>query len=925
MKLKTTKLRSAIILALVAVPVSMPLMAQEESDDATRLDTVTVTGSRIKRADIEGSVPVVVIDRTQIEASGSVMVADFLRETQFNTFGSYQSSSGSSGAGATTVSLRGLGAERTLILIDGRRAPVAPQLGAGQDLNSIPMAAVERIEILTDGASAVYGSDALGGVVNVITRKDYDGVEISYGRGMPKHDGGDTEEASILIGASSDRGRVIAGASFSERDMIFNRDRDYWYAARGESVYSNNFLYPIYNAAGQLANIDWMTHPEHGSAVPGLCTNNEGGFWLSGDPNDPAGSTCQFDHLATSATVTSMKNSSVFARGDYEINDDWLFYFDVNSTEVKSFGRYAPLPSSPWVSPGYIRIPAGSPNHPATSPENGGLNPHYQPGDYYSQYADDDLYLTHRFAALGTRDGNTTVTTRNVGAGFQGVVGKVDLDFGARYTQSRGFDKGDNYVVATLAQPFISSGEYNIYDPWAGDPASLGFTTTILRDYKTELKEVYGSGAFDLFSMGGGTAAAVIGAEYREELYEDNYDMLSEAGVVSGSAGNSAGGSRDLKAAFFEVLLPVTSTFEVNIAGRYDEYSDYGSDFSPKLSLRWQPLENLTLRGSYGEGFRAPSMDILTAKASFSADATNDEATCIMLTGNPVCNTQINTWRIANPNLGSETSKQYTFGAVWDATDWLNLSLDYYNIEIDNRIAFVGASTIISCLRGTTTFCPPGLSFFPEGTRNNVPDESLGLGVELDPATGGIRVAQTGYANLGTVNTDGVDFRIETRFDLGNFGTLRNRFAASYMIDQHVNEGDNYVGQPEAPRIRGGLQNIWAIGDFDVNWNIDYIHRTQSYIYRTWISRVVNNGYTGSLADLTDGLGTKHIPSMVTHNVQVSYKAPWDATITLGVNNLLDRDPSMDPYYAHFGQGDPLVDLYSVLGRVPYFRYTQRF
>ncbi|MFA7488323.1 MAG: TonB-dependent receptor plug domain-containing protein, partial [Lysobacteraceae bacterium] len=131
----------------------MPLMAQEEGDDATRLDTITVTGSRIKRADVEGALPVVVIDRAQIEASGTISVADFLRDTTFNSFGAYMSSSGSSGLGATQVSMRGLGAARTLILIDGRRAPVAPQLGQGQDLNSIPLAAVERFEILSDGAS----------------------------------------------------------------------------------------------------------------------------------------------------------------------------------------------------------------------------------------------------------------------------------------------------------------------------------------------------------------------------------------------------------------------------------------------------------------------------------------------------------------------------------------------------------------------------------------------------------------------------------------------------------------------------------------------------------------------------------------------------------------------------------------------------
>ena len=921
MKLKTSKLRSAIILALVAVPVSMPLMAQEEGDDATRLDTITVTGSRIKRADVEGALPVVVIDRAQIEASGTISVADFLRDTTFNSFGAYMSSSGSSGLGATQVSMRGLGAARTLILIDGRRAPVAPQMGQGQDLNSIPLAAVERFEILSDGASAIYGSDALGGVINIITRKDYDGVQLSYGMGRPSNDGGDTEEGSVIIGSSSDRGRVLAGASYSERDIIFNRDRDYWYWGPNStgSVYSNNFASAISTAIGAR-----LRHPSYGTAVPGLCTNTESGFWFSpGTNNGENVGTCQFDHASVSATISSSKQNAIFARGDYEINEDWTFYFDTSTNKSTAFGRYAPVPSSPFPG-GAIRLVAGSPNHPGTAPEDGGLNPYYD--DYYAQFAGQDLFLFHRFAALGNRDSYSEVTTSNYAGGLRGMVGNVELDFGARYNESRGWDKGENYVVGGLAQAPITSGEYNIYDPFAGDPNGLGFTTTILRDLKFNTKEVYGSAAFDLFSMGGGSAAMVVGAEYREEFYQDNYDPLSESGQVVGSAGNSAAGSRDVKAAYFEVLFPITSTFEVDIAGRYDEYSDYGSDFAPKVSLRWQPLESLTIRGSYGEGFRAPTLDILTAKPSFSADASTDRDTCMMLTGTPNCETQISTWRISNPDLTSEQSEQFSLGVVWDATDWLNMSLDYYNIKITDQIAFIGSGTITSCLRGTRTDCPTGLSYLPTGTSATAPNEAAGLGVELDPISGGIVLAQTGYTNLGSVETEGYDFTARTNFDLGNFGSLRNQLMISYMADQHTNDNPSYVGQPGAPRIRAGLQNIWSLSDFEVSWNINYIHHTHSWTYRDWLADSTWGEPAGySFGEYNEGLVGKTMPSYVSHDIQFSYNAPWDATVTLGVRNALDREPTMDNLYRYYQADSVDIDLYDVWGRVPYFRYTQRF
>lgn len=911
--LLSNAVRTCLVLgATGAIGLTANVAFAQDKDEATKLDRIEVTGSRIKRADIEGSLPVVVMDRAQIEASGSISVADFLRDTTFNSFGSYQSRSGSAGLGATTVSMRGLGSERTLILIDGRRAPTSPQLGSGQDLNSIPLAAVERFEILSDGASAIYGSDALGGVINIITRKDFDGVQISFGMGRPTEDGGDTEEGSVIIGTSSDRGRVLAGASYAERDIVFNRDRDYWYAGPGGSVYSNNFATRISTAASAR-----LPHPTYGTAVPGLCTNGDDSdlFWQAST------GVCQFNHKAVSAVISSMKNNSVFARGDYEINDDWTFYFDAASTKAQAFGRYAPVPSSPFPG-GAIRLVAGSPNHPGTAPADGGLNPYYD--DFYAQYANQDLFLFHRFAALGNRDSFSEVTTNNYTGGFQGRLGAVDLDFGARYVESRGWDKGENYVVGGLAQAPITSGAYNIYDPFAGNPNGLGFTTTILRDLKTSTKEFYANAGFDLFSLSGGSAAAVVGAEYREEYYQDNYDPLSESGQVVGSAGNSAAGGRDVTAVYFEVLFPFLSNFEVDIAGRYDEYSDYGSDFAPKVSMRWQPLDSLTFRASYGEGFRAPSLDILTAKPSFSADSTSDRDTCIMLTGNPSCSTQINTWRIANPSLTSEQSEQFSLGVVWDATNWLNMSLDYYNIKITDQIAFIGSATITGCLRGSITMCPTGLSLFPTGTSANPPHPEIGLGLELDPVTGGIVYAQTGYANLGEIQTEGYDFTARTNFDLGGWGSLRNQLMIGYVADQHTNDNPSYVGQPGAPRIRAGLQNVWSMNDFEVTWNINYIHHTHSWTYRDWIGDS-RNGYTGSFEEYAEGLVGKTMPSFTSHDLQFSYKAPWDATVSLGVRNALNRDPSNDYLYTHYAADSVDTTLYDVWGRVPYFRYTQRF
>lgn len=891
-----TQLSKAIRFALFAGAASViaaPAFAQEEetTEDTAVLDVVEVTGSRLKRAAVEGALPVTVISRAELDASGDISVADYLRNTTFNSFGSFRPQSGSSAQSFAGLSLRGLGSSRTLILIDGRRAPVAPNVGSAQDLNTIPLAAVERIEILSDGASAIYGSDAIGGVVNVITRKDFNGVELSYGRGMPNRTGGDTESASVIFGASGERGRVLAGASLDSREIIFQRDRPW--SRGGVSTFSNNLFNAIlapgtlygYRPGGFVANPNW------GSRLPGFGCNTDG-FFTSG-----TGSTqrCFYDFTFVAADEAAVKNQSTFLRADYQINDDWTTYFNGSVTRVDSFGRYAPVPSSPWPG-GSIFIPVNSPNHPAIRfPADG-----YDPNVPY--------FLRHRFAALGPRDTYTEANTYDFNLGFQGRIGVVDIDVGVRNTESRYIELGRNYVVGGIAQQLISSGAYDIYNPFNNPQSVLdSMIATINRDSFTKQEEVYAIGNFDLFEMGGGTAAMAIGAEYRTEDYADIYDTLQSSGQIVGSAGNSAFGDRSVKAAFFEVVFPFAANFEANLAGRYDKYSDYGNDFAPKLSLRWQPMDSLTLRASIGEGFRAPTLDLVSAQPAFSADTVTDPATCAAFGQPPTCSTQITAYSIANPNLFSEQSTQWSLGAAWDATDWLNMTVDYYNIEIEDRISSFSSGTIIACLRGAAILCPPGLSILP----NNIdpPNPALGLGAAFGPA-GEVLYVQRGSANLGTVETDGVDLNLRTQFGLGAWGDLRNQLQVSWVNDFSVDGGANIVDAPSVPEYRAVLQNVWTKGDFSVAWNVNHIADTKSTC--------------GVIPDCVATYGyAARLSSWTTHDIQVTWSAPWNGRLTFGVNNVADKDPVLDPFDPT-GRGFDF-SLYDGYGRVPYFRYTQSF
>jgi len=877
-------LASAIHFALGASVVAgmamaaAPAWAQDEEGSETQ-DRIQVTGTRILRDDIDGSLPVQIIDRVSIEASGKTSVADLLRNQPINSAGSFRPQSGSTGQSAATLSLRALGAGRTLILIDGRRAPTAPNLGSGQDLNSIPLAAVERIEILTDGASAIYGSDAIGGVVNIITRSDFTGAQVMMGVSDPKRPGGETREASAIFGAASADGQIMAGVSNNKRDIIFQRDREW--SRDGFSVFSNNFARATAPNAGAFLG-----------TVPGDGCVGEGFF--------VAGGLCRYDFTLLAADEAEIENQSMFVRARYDVNMDWSLHMNSSIARVKSFGRYAPVPSSPWlVSPrsgarGPLLAP-GSPNHPATPPEQGGLNPDWE---LYQAFADLPLENPHRFATAGPRDTTTDSTVYDLDAFVSGRIGDFDVEFGARRVESRYSDRGENYIVAGLAQQAWDSGAYNIYDI-ANVPQSVidSFTATIGRDGRFVSSDYRAILSGDLFEMAAGPVGFAIGAEYRKEEFSDIFDSLSENGQITGSAGASSSGGRSQWAAYGELLFPLADNFELSVAGRYDDYSDFGNKLSPKLAMRWDPTDQIGLRASWGEGFRAPQLDILNQSPSFSAAFVIDPITATFLGNtNPFGAIQVTSFGIANPDLEEEESEQWSAGVVFEPGGWFNASVDYWNIKVTNRVQNVGANTILACLRGTTVNCPPGLSVFPTGS--GIPDSSFGLGAEFG-ADGEAVTVQTGFISLGTIETDGFDIAMRGNFDFGDWGNLRSEIRGNYTLSFITDEGNNVAGLVSLPRWRAVWSNQHFFGDFSAAWNINYI-----------------GGQRRSGTSTLDPL-----PSWTTHDIQFNYFTPWNGQISVGFDNLLDKDPVLD---VNEGRGFNF-GLYNGYGRIAYLRYVQNF
>ena len=860
----------AFITSTSLAAVSAQTAYAADSNAEEEVERISVTGSRIKRSDMEGASPVTVMTTEDMQVEGNFTVADALRNSTLNSFGSFSERSGSSAQSQATLDLRGAGSQRTLVLLDGKRLPGSPTLGgASANLNAIPMAAVERIEILTDGASSTYGSDAVAGVVNIILKKNFEGLEFTAGAGSRERDSGTTSnEFSLVAGYNTDKGNITFAFDHQKRVGISDGDRDYTAAwARdlngdgviqaytetdGLSIYGATIASPDFSTAQAAENCDDLA-----ANVPGFY-----GEVAADDDWGPGSTYCMYAYANVSYNKASIDRNTVFVDANYEVAEDVEFFARAMFVQNSSFGRYAP-PAAAWNN-----MPADHPSNPFGEATRG----------YY------------RWTDIGNRDGFVDDYQQDYLAGFKGTY--EDVDWEVYYHHNNADNK-------SVGKYYLSYGglAYNIANdiPLDSEAGVANLKATTLTEDSATFDQFYAGAGFDAFEAPGGPISHYVGAEYFEQDYSQIYDGQSEAGRIGGSAGNSAAGARDVTAVFYETVIPVTEDLELNLAVRWDDYSDFGSNTSPKISARYQAHEDVVIRASYSEAFRAPALDELYAATSFSAEDAIDYVACASsgIADADCTEKQHDTYYRSNPNLGPETSEYINLGIAWDVADNFGIKLDYFDLEVDNVIQTQTVQSLIN----------------KERNGNLVATDTFYI--QRSP-TGKLLEAGTGYDNGNAFNIEGVDLTLNGNIETGygDFGVnFVNSFILSYKeelaIDGPLQDTAGWALQPE---LRTTLTTTWSMDGHRVAWHANYIDSTAARteaIEGTELLRPV-----GSL------------DSWLTHNLTYTYDSGEYGALTLTVNNLTDEDPVLD---ANGKYSRDHADLYNNYGREYRVSYTYSF
>lgn len=941
---------SALALA-VSVALSCPVHAQEGSvgSEGTRtLDRINVTGSRIKRTDIEAALPVTIIQREQIDAQGITSAEQLLQQLNVATSGSDSlatnnsisppgQADGRGNNGLSGANLRGQGADATLVLLNGRRVSAHGLAGQVVDLNSIPFQAIDRVEVLRDGASAVYGTDAIGGVINFITRADYQGLSVSAGADMTQEGGGDIYRVGLLGGVGdldTDRWNLWGAVSWKRNEVLRGTDRDFtnsFQPERGLSPDSRGGPFATVGAApGSLINGN-LIDPLDDSAQSWVnIANLPGGVGCeeAGDLMGPYGDqiwnpafryACGWDYGRARTLQQAVDSRQFIGRFTFKIRDDHQFYAEAMASEVESKRHFEALQFTTTVGAG----PTALDPYPLNAVTQDTYDMIYDSlvgyfGDQANLVYGNPINYRWRCYECGPREYTTTTKAMRLMLGFDGSIGNWDYTAGLSRAGSRAESVLTSGFVYTAAlkelmasgrlNPFLLPGQSQSPDVMAALAAMSANGVQLYNgETATTTLDATVTGGLGFRLWGNDEVQAAVGAEWRREEYEfggpdmwdiERYPDTGGSAWIYQAAGDAtnymSGRSRTVKAVYTELLLPVFDSLDATVSGRYDDYDGFGGTFNPKYSFKWQPADWIALRGSYSTGFKVPDFARLfrgTTEAPTVGSGVEiaDPETCPGGDPQPgvagcedIVGVGLTLLTGGNQNLKPEEAEQRSIGVVLAPTANLNISVDWWEIE---RLATIRSTNLRELKDNYDIFI------------DNWIRDSSGTLVQIDQR----------FVNTGGTLTRGIEVDANLRGELlgGNWNIHLN----GNYLDQYKTKtletspwSEDFVGKFTTWGIlplkwKHTLSFGWAKGD----WT-----HTLTQVYRDGYLDAPASGFQPTRIRTGVHVPPGYDPDVddyITYNYSVSWAGMENLRATFGVRNLLDTDPPFTLAYLDYGGG----------------------
>ena len=886
---------------------------------------IVITGSSIKRIQSEGALPIQIITRQDIERSGIASAEQLVMRITANGTGADNLSSNvgiqlgttdRNNNGNSSANLRGLGANSTLVLLNGRRVSTHGAKGNAVDLNSIPLSAVERVEVLKDGASAVYGTDAIGGVINFILRQDVSGFEASTFADVTQHGGGNVYRLGLVGGLgnlSKDGFNLMASLAYDKQEKL---------GGYGERSFSNGFQpsrglspdttgTPFATQTGSAGTALGSTYtlPTTGTqtynranllSFQGKCDSvpNMSQYQAALWANPGFANGCAFDYGGAAILIQPVERTNVVSRGTWALSNAHSVFAEVVASRSKARKSFEPYQITTTGGLAAAQYPVGG--------------PYYQNLSAFVPTFDATKKIAYRWRCdlCGNREIETTTDAYRLLAGAEGtVLGSWDYKVGVSTAQSKAtsllvggyfytnplLDAG-GAIVANGLTNVLGSGVVN---PWLlpGQSQTAAAITALqsasaagtrLLDGKATLAQVDGTISGELMKLPAGALSMAVGFDARQESYRFSDGSVGTRPINAAPFdADFPKVSRDVTALFAELAVPVLKDLEANIAVRSDRYSDFGTTTNPKVSFKWSPVSSVAVRGSYNTGFRAPSFFQLYGVTGESQIPGNIADPVLCPNGNvagadlSVCAIRPNARQGGNRDLKPETSKQWSIGFVAAPADWISMTADLWEIHRSDLIYELTPQQVIA---NYTTF--PG---------NLV----RGAGGRLDGTGGYIRA---GFVNADGDITRGVDLNVRLNTQLAG-GKLTTNLDGTY-IDSHRSR--IFSSQPFVETV-----GKWNSRDLFVRWK----HQLSfNYAFGDW-SGTLTQGYTAGYKDevpagVVPAGFNPDVKPYTLYDLSATWTGVKNLTVTAGIKNLFDKEPPFTAHNLDFAAGagwDPRV------------------